>query len=494
MRILSLNIDGYKIFNPSQKITLGQDLQLLIGVNGSGKSTILEAIAIIFSQVKEYCENPKRRERAFNFSIEYSFKQSEILEETTTTQNSHISIKHIFLSSSKETGLEYAMYVDKQEVKTPEEMYKFLPDNLIFYYAGACGTLETIIDKTEDEQASDLYSKTTEKNIAKVIESITKNIIYIRKDYYPLLFALNYIDRDLELPLIGKKFTIKNIRFDIKQYRYTKNTDYKNLFNLAGFLRTYMDNLLKHSYGIEYDEDNSIAYFNVDFHRGILEAIEELPNLSEDQRFNQTRFLAFHFISLLFRIGFIKKIHISIVDDKDNNYLIDDFSEGEQQLIILDAIKKVLCQNNTVLFLDEPDAYLHPQRQRELIPYLKEIFTESYTQIIATSHSPFVAQSVDMERILIFNAKGKISTHKEQILSNVTINNELFGIESEYSLDIENKIIEFQKLVGKILSKKTELNDNFYELRNQLNNYGEAVRFVTSFETRKLITNGFEVL
>ena len=492
MRIISLNIDNYKIFNPSQKINLGKDFQLLIGVNGSGKSTILEAIAIIFTQVKEYCEDQKTRERKFNFSIEYSFNISETIEETTTTKQT--AVKHIFLSSSKETGLEFAMFVDKEEIKTPQEMYKYLPDNLIFYYAGACGTLETIIDNTEDEQARDLYSKTNEKNISKVIESISKNINYIRKDYYPLLFALNYIDRDLKLPLNGKNFTIRNIRFDIKQYRYTKNTDYNNLFNLTGFLRTFMDNLLKHSYGVEYDEENSIAFFNVDYHRGILEAIEKLPNLTDYQRFNQTRFLAFHFISLLFRIGFIKKIHIAITDDKENVYLIDDFSEGEQQLIILDAIKKVLCQNNTVLFLDEPDAYLHPQRQRELIPYLKNIFTESYTQIITTTHSPFVAQSVDMNNILIFNSKGKIKTHKDNILSNVTINNELFGIESEYSLDIENKITKFQKLVSKILSEEKELDKSFYELREELNNYGEAVRFVTSFETRKLITNGIEVL
>ena len=61
----------------------------------------------------------------------------------------------------------------------------------------------------------------------------------------------------------------------------------------------------------------------------------------------------------------------TITDEKDKTYSIDDFSEGEQQLIVLDAIKKVICADNSVLFLDEPDAYLHPQRQREIIPYLK---------------------------------------------------------------------------------------------------------------------------
>ena len=154
----------------------------------------------------------------------------------------------------------------------------------------------------------------------------------------------------------------------------------------------------------------------------------------------------------------------------------------------------MLCQNNTVLFLDEPDSYLHPQRQRELIPYLKDIFTESFTQVIATTHSPFVAQSVDIENILVFSKKGKPSTHKEDILSYISINNELFGIHSEYSIEIETKLKEFQKMVAKIISKDNELNDSFYSLRDELNTFGEAVRFITSFETRKLISNGIEVL
>ena len=493
MRILSLNIDGYKIFNPSPKIILGKELQLLIGINGSGKSTLLEAIAIIFSEVKKYCEKPKEYETKFNFSIEYTFNKTAIIEETTTTQNSKLVQHKVYISSTRETGLKYSMFVDGEPITTVKEMFSFLPDNLIFYYAGACTTLEEIIDKTEDEQAEDLYAKSSEKNISKVIDSITKNIIYIRRDYYPLLFALNYIDRDINLPLNGKKFTIKNIRFDIKQYRYTKNTDVKNLFNLSGFLRTYVDNILKHSYGVEFDEDYKIDYFNVDYHRGILEAVEELPNLTDDQRFNQTRFLAFHFISLLFRIGFIKKIHISITDEKDEVYMIDDLSEGEQQLIVLDTIKKELCRNNTVLFLDEPDAYLHPQRQRELIPYLKDLFSESYTQIIATSHSSFVAQSVDIENILIFNKKGKFKKNNDDVLTYSTINKELFGIDSEFNADIEVKLNNFQKLVTKILLKEVEITEDFYTKRNELDEYGEAVRFITNFETRKLLSNGYGV-
>lgn len=490
MRIKSLIIDGYKIFNPSPKIILGKELQLLIGQNGTGKSTVLEAIAIIFSQVKEYCEKPKIRERKFNFSIEYSITSNKILEETTTSSKNKISINHIFLSTSKETGLQFTMYVNDIPIETTEEMYQYLPDNLIFYYAGSCDTLKSIVKETEEKQAIDFRNKRNSDSIIKVINSLVKNVIYIREEYFPLLFALNYIDREQILPLSYKKFSIRNIIFEIQKPSFTSNKDYKNLYNLSGFLRTFLDNLLKHSYGIEVDNENDIEepYFSIDFHRGIIEAIEDLPELTDDQRFNQTRFIAFHIISLLFRIGLIKKISISINDENNNVFLIDDFSEGEQQLIILDSIKKVLCKENSVLFLDEPDSYLHPQRQREIIPYLNKVFTESYTQIIATSHSPFVAQSVDLDSIIVFGSNGTILPNPtEQIDSYSTITNELFNIKTEFNSEIEielNKFKDFRnKIINNILYDKADFKSTIQFLESK----GDEVKAIVNRELNQLL-------
>jgi len=486
MRILSLNIDGYKMFNPSPKIYLGKDIQLLIGVNGSGKSTVLEAIAIIFSEVKTYCEDLRARERQFNFTIEYSYTKSDIVEATSTTQETNTSINHVFLSSSKETGLEYAMYVNEEEIKSPQDMYNFLPDNLIFCYSGTCETLESIVKVSEIKQAEDLFNKRSKDSLSKAIDSLIKNIIYIKSEYYPLLFALNYIDREQKLPLSTKTFLIKHISFLIKKPDFTSNNEPKNLYNLTGFLRIYLDNLLKHSFGIEEDIDTKEAYFNVDYYRGIIEAVEDLEELTDDQRFNKTRFIAFHLISLLFRIGLIHKINIAIVDDKDKTYSIDDFSEGEQQLIVLDAIKKVICADNSVLFLDEPDAYLHPQRQREIIPYLKDVFTESYTQIIATTHSPFVAQSIPVEDIILFNNDSTIDDKLANVLDYKIIADELFGIDKRFNKEIEKKLDEFRGYRDSIMKDEEIDVVSFKELITAIDNYGEETSIIINRELAQL--------
>ncbi|MCF2873345.1 MULTISPECIES: AAA family ATPase [unclassified Tenacibaculum] len=489
MRIKSLEIEGYKVFQNKQKFNFGKNRHLLIGINGSGKSTIIEAIALIFSNLKDYLEDKKEDTLDFIFTVEYSFEKKTILKETTTTKEETIEIKLIRFTNIN--GY-YQYYDNDVEITNKKEIYSLLPDNLIFYYAGACFTLEEIIDKTEDLQANDLYQRTNVKEINKVIESITKNLIYVRKEYYPILFALNYINKEQVLPISKETFTIDNIRLEFQQYKFTANKDYSDLFRLTGFLRTYLNHILKETNGVEYNVETKTPYIDISYHNAIISSIEKL-NISHDLKYNKSRFLVFHFFSLLYRIGFIKKLDITIRDSQGVVYSINDFSEGEQQLIVLDSIKNNICSDNTVLFLDEPDAYLHPQRQRELFPYLNEIYSKDYLQIITTTHSPFVAQSFDNDEILLLNEKGDKIEIGEGLISNSAITKEIFRINSDYKIEIEKLLNEFKNLVKKIILKEKNVDDNFFKLRTKLNQFGESLRFITSFETRKIISKGIEV-
>ncbi len=67
MQITSLYIDDYKLLKQFH-INFRKDVSILIGINGSGKSTILEAIAQIFSDAF-LKENSK-----FGFKLEYELR------------------------------------------------------------------------------------------------------------------------------------------------------------------------------------------------------------------------------------------------------------------------------------------------------------------------------------------------------------------------------------------------------------------------------------
>ena len=73
MQITSLYIEDYKLLKKFS-INFRKDVSILIGINGSGKSTILETIAQIFSDafLKEKAK--------FGFKIDYELRLEEIMK------------------------------------------------------------------------------------------------------------------------------------------------------------------------------------------------------------------------------------------------------------------------------------------------------------------------------------------------------------------------------------------------------------------------------
>lgn len=497
MKILSLTIDGYKMFNPSPKIKLGKDINLLIGVNGSGKSTVLEAIAIIFSEFSRYCEKGDPWTKKFSYSIDYSFTLNEIISETTTKQRFATSISHIELSHSKDSAEDYYMKVDGKSVKSRKDMAKFLPDNLIFYYAGFCNTLDNIVSGIYKEWADKLYNIRKPEKQTNVVVGMNKSLISIKQEYFPLLFLLNYLDEgNNKIALSGKSFNIHEIKFNLTKPNFTTNTDYNKLYNVKGFLGKYLNRVLEDSRDIvplDTDDKNSHeSILTISYHRSLLNALEDQLDLDKTESVTYQKYYLFHVICLLFHIGLLKKIIVTIRDSEGNNFDINQLSEGEQQLVTIDAINKILCKGNSVLFFDEPDAFLHPQRQREILPYLKDKFdhrfSDDYVQLIATTHSPFVAQSTDINSILLFSDKGNIKDTFDEALDYKVIANELFGINKRFNDQIESKISSFRELRNNIMQDKPIDLLFFKTLVEEINSFGEETSIIINRELAQLKT------
>ena len=220
--------------------------------------------------------------------------------------------------------------------------------------------------------------------------------------------------------------------------------------------------------------------------------MEDQLDLDKTESVTYQKYYLFHVICLLFHIGLLKKIIVTIRDSEGNNFDINQLSEGEQQLVTIDAINKILCKGNSVLFFDEPDAFLHPQRQREILPYLKDKFdhrfSDDYVQLIATTHSPFVAQSTDINSILLFSDKGNIKDTFDEALDYKVIANELFGINKRFNDQIESKISSFRELRNNIMQDKPIDLLFFKTLVEEINSFGEETSIIINKELAQLKT------
>ena len=95
-------------------------------------------------------------------------------------------------------------------------------------------------------------------------------------------------------------------------------------------------------------------------------------------------------------------LHVS-KNGKSINYTL--LSEGEQQMITMKILLECFGYNESLYLFDEPDTFLHPKWQRDLIPTIEKIGGES--QIIITTHSPLTISKVQETEIFIID-KGKI--------------------------------------------------------------------------------------
>lgn len=111
-----------------------------------------------------------------------------------------------------------------------------------------------------------------------------------------------------------------------------------------------------------------------------------------------------------------------VVNIPEGDLPLSQLSDGEQRLFSLFVdIARVLFLNTAdsisespaVVLIDEIDVHLHPKWQRQIIPFLEDLFPSC--QFIATTHSPFVIQSVGRQKVQKATEKGSFTFSGEAI-------------------------------------------------------------------------------
>ena len=159
MQIKSLYVNNYKLLKDFT-INFKKDVSILIGINGSGKSSILEVIAQIFSDC--YLDEKSK----FSFSIEYEIRLEEIIGQTTTSAEFKTEYIKVQISAEKaRKDLKYKVFSeekirkDKKKIKKKYgSIEKILPSNIVIYYSGLADIMKKIC-LPHDEKLSVNYRK-----------------------------------------------------------------------------------------------------------------------------------------------------------------------------------------------------------------------------------------------------------------------------------------------------------------------------------------------
>ena len=143
----------------------------------------------------------------------------------------------------------------------------------------------------------------------------------------------------------------------------------------------------------------------------------------------------------------IEKIEISV-----NGYDFDNLSEGEKKLILIECITNVLGDESSLILLDEPDAHTHIAMKKDLL----KLISEFEGQTIMTTHSPmFLNKRWEgfVENNIYYMHDGKIeNTVPLKNLAELT-DNEIDYFEGSFILSSKKILVVEGKYDDKYLKK-----------------------------------------
>jgi predicted ATP-binding protein involved in virulence len=356
MRIKQIKLKNFRIFKDVSINFPNSNVTVFIGGNGKGKTSFLDAIALLLCELTEYYRLlPIHRD---NYNINNKSNKAELSVKCQNFEN-ELNWKLIF---SNEGG-KLSMSSEKSEL---EEYKKWIVLNL---------------DSKENE-----------------VEEGIPILAYYKCERVFL------IEEDL----------IKNATLISKNLKESFRSIYKDFF--AKKISSFLEFLIW--FKEEEDKENELIITNKNFSlknqklEAVRNAIETFFSLMHSQKYTDLQVVR----NIDLQSLSIDKIWQLSVKKGNDLFPLRMLSDGERMLLLLitDITRRLTTINpkiknpllgTGIVLIDEIELHLHPKWQRRVIPALKGTFPN--IQFIITTHSPQVLSEVQKDEFFILD-DGKI--------------------------------------------------------------------------------------
>lgn len=358
MKLKKLEINGYKNLGPNTIFNFENcsNYIALIGLNGSGKSNILEAISLIIYSY--YFKQPILgvQEGGFDFILEYTHGRNKI----KLTNN--------------------RMYVNN--LRRINKIKDYLPSQIIACYSGE-----------ETRLWDDIFSKPYLQYFNKVkLNYLAQKLrfIYINKFSWEiaLLALLCHSESELFIKnLLGiNDLNEVNVKFTFSA-NYTIRKSKFSIANTSELTVPQFTDRLKN--GQDAEAENKLKISQI--------SSIDLGNLQNE--INNDLWCRKLFDFLFLATMPIRKKLITSINIEFNNKNVRKLSEGEKKILLIKCVSSILAQDNSIVLYDEPDVSLHVSRKKEI----KSLIEGSNHSTIITTHSPRLIKELAENNIFIIN-------------------------------------------------------------------------------------------
>lgn len=473
-----------------------------IGVNGSGKSQLLEALAEIFLYLDNKFRkvNPDSKDNPPSlFLLEYFIYEDkkEILVRVQQESYKAEPIFHKIQNTEDEED-------ELTEIIESDNVNKYLPKRIIGYSSGNNETLSLpFLDyydsyakytreralpekgkSKKDDYDPKLYFMDYNTNTGVVISNFTlgneNDLEHIKKEI-GLKLIRNFqltIQTKHQAARIGKEKEISLTKDHEKWIEQLKKsaTCYQYYPSEKKYILDFYNNdatqkALKHFF--ESSKNLYTAIYKIELLNSLIIEKRHLENIKKSRKERRV-LLKYPTVPEKDKVLSFSEIKLKLPNGALIDYL--QLSDGEHQLFNVFGTILMFDEPNILFLLDEPETHFNPLWRKEFIQLLTKITKNRHQEFLITSHSPFIVSDCKKENVFIFkkeNDKLKIdSPHRETYGANFDY---ILKIAFDMKTTISNKshdelwdLIKKSNDLETLIEKSTEFGespDKFYLLK-----------------------------
>lgn len=357
MYIDKITIENFKCFKGKFSLKLNKELNILVGDNETGKSTILEAIHL-----------------ALSGTLNGRYFKSQLTQDIFNNDVRNEYLKSIKKESSSESipippQIIIEIFIGGIEDESLKELF--------------AGNGNSTKQKASGIQFKAIFNETHKPFYEELVKS---GILSIPVEYYDFFWS-TFARDDKVTPKI---IPVKSALIDSASYRYSNGSD----MYIARILKNHLDpaDKIKVDQAYRMMRDSFTADQSI---KDINKLIKDAIDISD------------------------KKIELSVDLSSKNawettltTYLDDvpfrNIGKGEQCIVKTKlALSHKKSQESNTLLLEEPENHLSHTKLNQLIKYIEE--NNQKKQVIISTHNSFVANKLGLENLILLSTDHKTS-------------------------------------------------------------------------------------
>lgn len=449
----------------------------LAGINGSGKSKLLELLAEIFYYLDRYFsdDNSFKEKTALQFELEYALESTK---------------SYIRVSQNEARGFPLMERLIRNKWgEIPRNLGKdYLPKHIIGYSSGDNETLSKRFEETYLEYSEAVTDLTKNPGGNKVPDT---RLVFLDYKVNSYVFIANSIFRERkQLELINDKIekleSLESFRIIIQEKPRYKSRSIP--IELTNELKAYISALKQCSTCSFYEEESKkttldfylneqtkraikshfrsafqfyTSLYKLDLLNDILLRREKKQIIKNAEYPNQKN--SFPILSPEDKVFNIENIRINLKNvDHDVDYY--DLSDGEHQLIHVLGSILMIDIPETFFLMDEPETHFNPQWRSKFISTLHAVNHTQKQDFFITTHSPFILGDCQKKHVLIFeDGKSRNPDVQTYGLSMERILKDAFGVIPPMS---EKALLDIQKL---------QKSKSIQNIESRIDEFGESI-------------------